>query len=663
MKTIVLKQLHLLNFKAFRDFTIEFDERITTIQGRNGSGKTTIFDAFTWLLFGKNSDDRKDFGIKTKDANGNVIENVPHEVSAVLLVNGEEITLCRRLVEKWQKKRGSAVAEFTGNTEERLFNDVPCSVKEWSEKIDNICTEQVFKFITNPLYFNQQKPDVQRAMLFRMAGNISDDEIAADSEEFRALLDKLTGKTLDEYKKEIAAKKKRIKAEIDTIPDRIDERKRDMPEASDWDAINASIAEKKQQKEEYEAQIADASQAYAAANDERMRKAKILANLTQEKWSLENKIKNEVQAEYNKALQDKQEIMFKIADLSREAEHSEEQLERDRKTLENCKFYREKLIAEWKEINAEALQFNEDDFRCPTCHRPFEPDEIDAKQHEMTQRFNTRKANKLEENRKVGKANTERMHKLEVSIKETEKTIAAKKSEIETLQSSKAYTEELSCPDATPVIEADEKWKDLSQQIASLEAEMQKPLEMANNADLKEQCKQIDNKIYSLNAILANKDIIERNNARIAELEKQLRTQSEELAELEGIEFTIAEFTKARTEAVDKRINGMFSLVKFKMYEKQINGGEVETCIATVDGIPYSDLNDAKKVNAGLDIINAICKFEGIAAPIFLDNCESVLNILPTENQQVRLYVFDSDITINSYDRRMESNTLFSGLV
>lgn len=653
MKNIIIKRMHLLNFKAFKDFSIEFNEHITTIQGRNGSGKTTIFDAFTWLLFGKNSDDRKDFGIKTKDANGNVIENVPHEVSAVLLVNGEEITLCRRLIEKWQKKRGSAVAEFTGNTEERLFNDVPCSVKEWSEKIDNICTEQVFKFITNPLYFNQQKPDVQRAMLFRMAGNISDDEIAAENEDFRALLDKLTGKTLDEYKKEIAAKKKRIKAEIDTIPDRIDERKRDMPEEKDWDSIKAAIEVEKRNKDAFDAQIADASKAYAAANDERMKKAKTLANLTQEKWSLENKIKNEVQAEYNKALRDKQEIVFKIADLSREAEHSEEQLERDRKTLENCKSYREKLIAEWKEINAETLQFNEDDFRCPTCHRPFEPDEIEAKQQEMTQRFNTRKANELEENRKVGKANTERMHKLEVSIKETEKTIAAKKSEIETLKSVKAYTAELSCPDATPVIEADEKWKDLSQQIASLEAEMQKPLEMASNADLKEQCKQIDNEIYSLNAILANKDIIERNNARIAELEKQLRTQSEELAELEGIEFTIAEFTKARIEAVDKRINGMFSLVKFKMYEKQINGGEVETCIATVDGIPYSDLNDAKKVNAGLDIINAICKFEGITAPIFCDNAESVNKLLDTASQQIRLVVtFDENLIIKNNVQR-----------
>ena len=219
------------------------------------------------------------------------------------------------------------------------------------------------------------------------------------------------------------------------------------------------------------------------------------------------------------------------------------------------------------------------------------------------------------------------------------------------------------CPDATPAIEADAEWQNLSQQIASLEAETQKPVEIANNADLKEQCRQIDNEIYSLNAILANKDIIERNNARIAELEKQLRTLSEELAELEGIEFTVAEFTRARIEAVDKRINGMFSLVKFRMYEKQINGGEVETCIATVDGIPYSDLNDAKKVNAGLDIINAICKFEGITAPIFLDNCESVLNILPSESQQVRLYVFDTDLMIWKDDRKMESNTLFSGII
>lgn len=176
--------------------------------------------------------------------------------------------------------------------------------------------------------------------------------------------------------------------------------------------------------------------------------------------------------------------------------------------MESWAAYREKLIAEWKEINAETLQFNEDEFRCPTCHRPFEPDEIEAKQQEMTQRFNARKANELAENSKVGKANTERMHELEASIKETEAAIAAKTEELENMRYHAACNVNPICPDATPTIEADAAWLQLSKQIAEIEAETQKPIEMANNADLKERCKQIDNEIYALNAILANKGIM-----------------------------------------------------------------------------------------------------------------------------------------------------------
>lgn len=639
MKNIIIKRMTLLNFKGIRDLTIDFDEHTTLIMGKNGSGKTTIFDAFTWLLFGKNSEDKKDFGIKTKTSDGNVIEKLPHEVSAVLSVNGEEITLCRRLAEKWTKKRGSAIEEFTGNTEERLYNDVPCSVKEWSEKIDNICTEQVFKFITNPLYFNQQKPDVQRAMLFRMAGNISNDEIADGNDDFRALLDRLTGKTLDEYKKEIAAKKKRLKAEIDTIPDRIDERKRDMPEASDWDSITASIAEKKQRKSEIEAQISDASKAYEAANNERMEQVKKIADLKQKRLSLEISIKNTVQADFHKMQEAKNEAMFKIKQLSDEIAFENKNIENNKKKLDDRKAYREKLIAEWKEINARALSFDDEDFICPTCRRPFEPDEIQAKQQEITQRFNERKARELAENNEVGKKNKELMQALEESIGQSLKNIEAKNVGIEDIKASEAYNSTPTCPDATPTIEANAEYQNLSHQIEELEAKTNEPIEVSDNAFLKEQGKQIDNEIYALNAILANKGIIERNNARIAELEKQLHTQSDELAQLEGMEFTIAAFTKARVEAIDRRINGMFKLVKFKMYEQQINGGEAETCVATVDGIPYSDLNSAMRLAAGLDIINAICSFEGITAPIVIDNAESVNHIPGTASQQIRLIV------------------------
>lgn len=123
MKTVIIKEIRLLNFKGLRNLTVEFDPALTEIYGRNGIGKTSIFDGFTWLLFGKNSEDRKQFGIKTYDEAGNIIPKLPHEVSAVLLVDGEVVTLCRRFNEKWTKKRGSAVEEFVGHEEERLYNN------------------------------------------------------------------------------------------------------------------------------------------------------------------------------------------------------------------------------------------------------------------------------------------------------------------------------------------------------------------------------------------------------------------------------------------------------------------------------------------------------------------------------------------------------------
>ena len=135
MKSIVIRQLTLLNFKGIRNLTVDFDLNETNIFGYNGTGKTTIFDAFTWLLFGKDSKDRKDFNIKTLDANNQPIERIPHEVTACIEVNGEEINLKKCYNEVWTKKRGSAVETFNGHSVECFYNDVPCSVTEYAKKI------------------------------------------------------------------------------------------------------------------------------------------------------------------------------------------------------------------------------------------------------------------------------------------------------------------------------------------------------------------------------------------------------------------------------------------------------------------------------------------------------------------------------------------------
>lgn len=643
MKKVIIKSMKLTNFKGLRDFSIEFNDSVTSVLGKNGSGKTTIFDAFTWLLFGKDSEDRKSFNIKTLDAQGVAIPRIPHEVSAILMVDGEEISLCRRYNEKWQKKRGSATEEFTGHEEERLFNDVPMSVKEWGEKITAICSEQVFKFITNPLYFSAQKTDAQRAMLFRMAGDISDAEIAAGNEDFTALLANLTGKTMDEYKREIQAKKRRIKAEIDGIPERIDERKRDMPEPENWLILEADLSAKQKELSDVENAINDKSQAYTIASNARLETAKKEFNLRQELLHRENEIKQLVQKEYIEQSSKQSEIRRQVESLQSDLRRVNDEMTRYQGDLKAMQEKRTSLIAEWKSINARTLHFNDDEFICPTCKRQLDIDEIESKQTEMTANFNAKKAADLEENNRKGQQNKKAMDETMSLITECEERISELSKKIEELKSNPLYSAELTAPDATESIEADAERNNLIKEIAEVKAELEKPIEAADMTELNEQKKAINAQIDEIKAKLAKKETIERNDERIKELEKQLREQSEELAQLEGIEFTMAAFSKARIEAVENRINGLFSIVKFKMFEQQINGGEAETCEATVNGVPYSDLNNAMTINAGLDIINAICKSEGVTAPIFIDNAEAVNELMPTQSQMIRLVVTDDE--------------------
>lgn len=650
MRSIIIKEIHFVNFKGFRNMTIEFNEEITTICGRNGSGKTSIFDGFTWLLFGKDSQDRKAFNIKTLDENGKAIPKLPHEVSAIIIVDGETIELCRRFNEKWVKRRGQIEEEFTGHEEERLYNNVPMSLKEWNEKISNICSEQVFKFITNPKYFVSQKPDVQRAMLFRMAGELSDADIAAGNDDFAALLASLTGKTMEEYKKEIQAKKRRIKAEIEAIPERIDERKRDISALSEYDypAIAASIKDKQDKVAKIEAEMLDLSKKNEAISQKRSEAIKELGQLKERKLRLEYEIKEKVTAEYRAAISKKNDIQSKISDLERNIQSLSNRRDGLKRTIEECTSYREKLIAEWKSINASAITFNENDFVCPTCKRPLDIDDIEKKQQEMTENFNLAKSSRLAENNRKGQENKKKMQEAEAAIISIDSEIKKASEDIEKLKSAEEYAINLVEPDAYPVIEGNIEYKKLSEEISAKEKALEGS--STNNVDTSSQKQELSllkSEIDSLKRTLANRETITRNTQRIGELEAQYKEGAQELADLERIEFTMAAFNKARIEAIDKRINGMFSLVKFKMYEQQINGGEIETCEAVVNGIPYSGQNNAMQINMGIDIINAICKFEGITAPIFIDNAESVNEFIPSHSQVIKLVVTtDNELSI-----------------
>ena len=646
MRSLVLRKMHLVNFKGAADVTIDFRNGMTSIYGMNGTGKTTIFDAFTWLLFGKDSKDRKKFDLKTYDSKGKIIPQIPHEVSAILILNGQEINLCRRFTEKWVKPKGKAEKRFEGNEEERLYNDVPCNLKEWNEKIGAICSEESFKFITSPTYFTSQHPNSQRDMLFRMAGDISDEDIAKGNKDFEKLLKDLTGKTMDEYKKEIRAKKARIKAEYEGIPERIDERKRDIPQTEDWDALEKSIKSDQEQMAEIEALITDKVKAANAANDERLKVVNQLHEIKIKKNDRISAIKLEAMKGYNDDMAKQRELSDKIRNAESMRKSLNAQMDSDNQELSRLKKQREDLLAVYNEIKSREISFDENDFICPTCKRRFEIDEIEARQDEMRKNFNEKNAKDLEVNIAQGKFTKQQIEITEKRISENQAKIDEMVKDIETIKADPLFSKELTQPDINPIIEVDKDYQDLCAQEKDLQSIVDTPVTEIDNSELCAQRKALSENIDAMKARLSKKDQIEKNEARIKELEAQYKTQTEEYAALEGIEFTIQQFGKAKVDAVESRINGLFSMVRFRMFDLQVNGDEVETCEATVNGVPYSVLNDARRINAGIDIINAICRHEGMTAPIFIDNAESVNQIIPSDSQIIRLVVTDTDKTL-----------------
>lgn len=223
MKQIKLLSMSIRNFKGCKDRTIEFGEKCR-ISGANATGKTTIFDAFTWLLFGKDSLGSSDFDIRPLDANGKMVDNIEISVEAKLSVDGDEYDLKKVQKQKWVKKRGTDTREFQGNINEFDINGYPKVQKEFKEFISGIVDEDVFNLITNPAAFNSLPWKKQREILMKFVGNFSDVDIAQTfGEKYEKLIPELKIASTDDILKKYTKTKNTLNKDMTEIPARIDE--------------------------------------------------------------------------------------------------------------------------------------------------------------------------------------------------------------------------------------------------------------------------------------------------------------------------------------------------------------------------------------------------------------------------------------------------------
>lgn len=656
MLTIKLESITMIGFRGEKERTTTFSPTETTISGANGLGKSRHFDAFLWLLFGKDAQDRKDYEIKTIDAEGNTSDKAPCEVTAVLNIDGKRITLRRAYVEDWVKPRGQAEEVFKGHHTDCWWNDVPVNVTEFKKRVSSIIDDTTFKLLTNPEYFASIKWEEQRAILFEIAQAPSLEEIATSSDEWASLIEAMNGKSIADFRKEVSARKKKLKADLEKIQPKIDQTRSLTPEAEDEASLQAQLEEtEKEIKSVTRASEDVAERIRQAGSASALRQRKIEELKAQQRKLIADEARRADEATYaqgatRRELEQKLDTAKReIADLRKEAERHDKIAKSKLSSISEYEAKIEELRAKWMEINSSVY---EGDTTCPHCHQSLPEDQLD----QAKAVWQSAKDAKLE--------------KLQTSAKEYKEAIDECKADARF--HAQSYAEFIAKSDALalelPAMEKSLASIPASDKVAprpaeelegynELEAEIQElssvvdTIETDSTEAYRLRRKELEAIRDEIRDKLAKVSLRKEYEAKIANLEAEGKKLAQLIADAEREEYTAAQLSIRKIEECEKRINGLFKHVTFKLFDYTIEDKDkenpIECCVPLIDGVPFTVANTAKQVNAGIEIINALSRFYGVSAPIFIDNRESVQSLIDTDSQIINLVVSsDKELTI-----------------
>ncbi|WP_416999799.1 ATP-binding protein [Acidaminococcus intestini] len=645
-----LISLTLENFKGIKAFTLDATGQNVDVYGSNGCGKSTLFDAFTWLLFGKNSHDEKDFGIKTLDEKGEVIPRIDHQVTAVIEHDGRQIELTRTYKEKWRKQRGAAEAVMVGNTTEYAYGPVgaatPISAGEYAKAINGLIDEKIFKLITDPLYFNERLSwQERRQLLMQLCGDVTTEEIVKDNADLEEVLDLAVGRDMETTKKGVRAAIRATNKEKDEIGPRIDECRKglvDINLASLDDArIDIKTIPEKIEALRQEKMAKSAMDQKVKAQEELATiKAKIVA------------MKSARETVYQERMRD---LMNKEMEAQKSASEQKEicdgfwaQHAAFRNEIARINEGLEALRNRFREVFSSVYTKMPIDTICPTCGQSLPPESIEkakAAMEEDEADFKRQKAELLKKIREEGKAK-----KADLEAKQKDLTALEMKAKAadEDLVIRRDFRDEFATrAKLLKVAPPTEEEVRLIQQAMDLKAHMDQPQKDPTLAQYDQEIETLTAKLDAAKAIIAAADRNNQLNARIGELLKEEKTLSMHLIDLERQLYLCEQFVREKTDRLSAKLEEKIPNVNFIMFRPNVtNEGIEECCETSYHGVPYKDLNTGARINVGLEIIKALADEYHVTAPIFIDNAESVVKLVDMPSQLIRLIVSENDKTL-----------------
>lgn len=605
---IKLINLTINNFKGIKKFTLKAGGRSLIVQGKNGTGKTSLADDWYWLLTGSNADGQSKYNIIELDDGGVPVDHQNAEVTAVIQADAKKITLKKIYRQVWRKKRGQADAEFSGHTTDHFWDGVDVSAKEYQRRLDELCPAAVIRSLTDVHHFcGRMKADDRRQELISIAGEINMQSICAQYSELNELPELIGDYSIDDFSKMLKSQRKETQKSLKAIPIEINAKKEELPDINGMDEteIRSSIAT-------LDEQISGIKNELVALNNG-LRATK----LRKEKMDLEAGL---IDLE-NKARQ-------KAAGLSRECDELERSADNYRRKAKRLEFDIKRideqiktnrrddaeLVAAWKDIKTGGQI-------CRTCGQQLPPSQVEKHLADIATKGG----------------------QLAAEFEQLEKDLSEIKDEIKRCEFGAAEATqqaEVLAIKAKKAMHVPEM-NSLADRIAEISQEIEKEIEGIGpekerlEAALSELEKQVGREREKLLSITQ----AEKTQARIRQKEEALKLAAVEFEECERKLYLLEMYGRKRSEYIEETVSQKFQITSWKLFEEQINAGSREICEPVYQGVPYStDLNTGAKIQVGLDVIKTLSIHHGVIMPVFVDNAESITNwMIDMDNQMIRL--------------------------
>jgi len=641
-----LLKLTLANFQGIQSLIFEPNGHNANIYGTNGSGKTTVFNAMTWLLFDDASTGEKGFSPKTKGADGEDIHNLDHLVNGTFRLDDGTVTVfAKNLHENWMKKRGSRVEEFSGHQTDYFVDGVPVSKKEYDARLAVICSVDMAQILTQPEYFPESVNWQQRRkILLEICGDVTDFDVINGNDDLQKLNTLLlkpgsTGQfyTMDELQAITGSRMKKINETLDKLPSRIDEAARTLPQLTDTDQpeIRSRLQTLQQERDGLTAEKNNMT-AGSAELISRQQLAEIRTQLAESRARYAQQCDPAKSAEYIRI----QDLKKERTELDGQISAGQSYLRNFSDDLQSTKRRRERLSVEY--IKIKSTEFCGDE-QCPFCGQDLPSDRAEQARSD----FNLRKSSDMEEIRSRIEAECSKpmIALIEERIQETVNVLSGHDARLYEINNE---LDSIALP-GYPAFEKTAEYIEFAAQIDRIDIAIRQGDKVVDNKkrELQERIDGLMGQIGDEQQKLALLQVYADQQARIAELQAEEKTLNEEYERMQECAYLCEQFIVRKVRMLDDKINGKFESVKFRLFETQINGGIKEGCevmIPTDNGlVPFKTANNAARINAGLEIIDTLSRHWGIAMPVFVDNAESVVELKSITPQVIRLIVSESD--------------------